>query len=106
MEFTKEQILLQTIVKKAWEDTVFKQKLITNPISVIENLTGERISIPEGKTIVVQDQTDASIIYLNIPVKPNMDNMELNEEQLEAVAGGWDLAFLSGFFSNFKFSNI
>lgn len=88
MELTKEQKLIQTIVQKAWEDEAFKQELIANPVKAIENLTGKSVNLPEGKTLVVRDQTEESIVYINIPVEPNMDDMELNEEQLEAVAGG------------------
>ena len=88
MEFTKEQKLLQTIVHKAWEDDAFKQELIANPVAAIEKATGERVNLPEGKTIVVRDQTDESTVYINIPAKQKMDDVELNEEQLEAVAGG------------------
>ncbi|WBX76783.1 NHLP leader peptide family RiPP precursor [Tenacibaculum ovolyticum] len=105
MELTKEQKLLQTVVQKAWEDINFKQELLVNPIVAIEKLIGQRISLPEGKTIVVCDQTDPSVVYINIPAEPNMDNMELNEEQLEAVAGGWDLNFLLNVFPSLKFSN-
>jgi len=88
MEFTKEQKIFQTIVQKAWEDANFKQELIANPIKAIENLTGKRIKLPENKTIVVRDQTDETVVYINIPAEPNMEDMELNEEQLEIVAGG------------------
>ncbi|QVY64634.1 NHLP leader peptide family RiPP precursor [Polaribacter sp. Q13] len=91
MEITKEQILLQTIVQKAWEDTAFKQELIANPIEAIEKLTGKKVNLPNGKTIVVKDQTDDSVVYINIPAEVNMDDMELNEEQLEIVAGGGTL---------------
>ena len=89
MEPTKEQKLFQTVVQKAWENTTFKQELIANPITAIENLTGKRVKLPEGKTVVVRDQTDASVVYINIPAEPNMDDMELTEEQLE-IAKFWD----------------
>jgi len=42
----------------------------------------------------VRDQTDESTVYINIPTKPNTEDVELNEDQLEAVAGGkanWDV---------------
>ncbi|WP_229201935.1 hypothetical protein [Arsenicibacter rosenii] len=38
--------------------------------------------------MVVNDQTDKSKIYVNIPAEPEIESMELSEEQLEAVAGG------------------
>ena len=84
----KSQDILQTVINKAWENETFKQELIANPIDAIEKATGERIRIPEGKTLIIRDQSDAAAIYVNIPAEPNMDDMELNEEQLEAVAGG------------------
>ena len=84
----KSQELLQAIITKAWEDNTFKQELILNPINAIEKATGERINLPEGKTLIVKDQTDNSMIYINILAEPNMEDLELNEEQLEAVAGG------------------
>lgn len=91
METTKEQKLFQTIVQKAWKSTSFKEELINNPIAAIESLTGKRVKLPKGKTIVVRDQTNESVVYINIPAKPNMDDIELTEDQLEIVAGGGDL---------------
>ena len=86
MELTKEQKLLQQVVNKAWEDKAFKEELVANPITAIEKLTGEKVNLPEDKTLVVRDQTNESTVYINIPAKQN--DVELNEEQLEAVAGG------------------
>lgn len=88
MILTKEQQLLQTIINKAWEDNTFKQELISRPIQAIESLTGEKVNLPKGKKLVVRDQTDESVIYVNIPGQSNMDDVELNEEQLEIIAGG------------------
>jgi hypothetical protein len=92
----KSQELLQKIITKAWEDKSFKEELIANPIDAIEKATGERINLPEGKTLIIKDQTDESRVYINIPAEPKMDNMELSEEQLEAVSGGgsiWPIGF-------------
>ncbi|UHG94885.1 NHLP leader peptide family RiPP precursor [Spirosoma oryzicola] len=88
MEFTKEQNLYAEIVQKAWEDDQFKSELLANPIPAIEKLTGQKPSLPQGKTLVVRDQTDESIVYINIPAKFNTEDVELNEDQLETVAGG------------------
>lgn len=94
MEFTQEQKLYVGIVQKAWEDPQFKRELIANPSEAIERATGHKLDLPEGKTLVVRDQTEGGVVHndttvcLNIPVKPNMDDVELNEEQLEVVAGG------------------
>lgn len=88
MKLSKEQQLLQTIVKKAWDDEAFKQELIANPVSAIEKLAGQQIKLPKGKSIVVQDQTDESVIYLNIPAEPAKYDTELNQEQLDTITGG------------------
>ena len=87
MEFSQEQKQYAEIVQKAWEDAEFKKELLANPVEVIEKLTGKKLNLPKGKKVVVRDQTDESVVYINIPPKPVMD-MELNEEQLESVAGG------------------
>lgn len=89
MEFTQEQKLYAEIVQKAWEDENFKKELVANPLEAIENLTGKKLNIPEGKTLVVRDQTAKDTVYINIPSDPKkIDDLELNESQLEAVAGG------------------
>lgn len=88
MEFTQEQKLYGEIVQKAWEDAQFKTDLMANPAEAIEKLTGKKLNLPQGKTLVVRDQTDESTVFVNIPAKPNTEDVELNEDQLEAVAGG------------------
>ncbi len=86
MKRPKEQQSYQAIIQKAWEDTSFKAALIANPVAAIEAFTGEKVSIPAGKTLLVQDQTAEDRLYLNIPAK--QDNVALQEEELEAVSGG------------------
>ena len=88
MEFTQEQKSYAEIVQKAWESPEFKSELTANPVEAIEKLTGKKLNLPAGKTLVVRDQTDESTVYINIPAKYNTEDIELNEEQLEAVAGG------------------
>ncbi len=88
MEFTQEQKLYAEIVQKAWEDAQFKSELVANPAEAIEKLTGQKLNLPQGKTLVVRDQTDEATVYINLPAKPNTEDAELSEEQLEVVAGG------------------
>ena len=88
MEKKKDEEVLQLIISKAWEDVNFRKSLIADPITAIENLTGAKIILPEGKTLVFNDQTDRSKVYVNIPCKPDIDDIELSEEQLEIIAGG------------------
>ncbi|KAB8155116.1 NHLP leader peptide family natural product precursor [Kordia sp. TARA_039_SRF] len=84
----KSQELLEKIIHKAWSDDAFKAALIANPLDAIEKATGERVQLPEGKTLIVRDQTSQEKIYVNIPAEPNMEDLELSEDQLEVVAGG------------------
>ncbi len=79
MEFTQEQKLYAEIVQKAWEDTQFKGELVANPVAAIEHLTGQKLNLPQGKTLVVRDQTDEGTVYINLPAKPNTEDFELNE---------------------------
>ncbi|WBX76789.1 NHLP leader peptide family RiPP precursor [Tenacibaculum ovolyticum] len=88
MEMTQEQKLYQDVVQKAWEDVAFKEELVANPVAAIEKLTGAKLNLPEGKTIVVRDQTNESTVYINIPAEQKLEDVELNDDQLEAVAGG------------------
>ena len=101
MELTKEQQLLQTVINEAWENETFKKELVTDPIAAIEKLTGDKVSMPEGKTLVVRDQTDEKTIYINIPAEQQLEDVELNEEQLEAVAGGKSLMAVVNPFEQF-----
>ncbi|QVY64641.1 hypothetical protein [Polaribacter sp. Q13] len=80
--------LHQELVQKAWESATFKEQLINNPEIAISEVTGVTSKLIEDTKIVVEDQTDSNIIYLNIPQKVNLDDFELTEEQMEMVAGG------------------
>jgi len=95
MEITQEQKLYQQVVQKAWEDAEFKAELVANPVAAIEKFTGKKMNIPEGKTLIVRDQTEQSTVYINIPAKPETD-VELNEDELEKVAGGCQHGLNSG----------
>lgn len=87
MEQRKQEVI-EVIISKAWEDINFRKELIADPVKAIEKLTGVKVVLPEGKSLIVNDQTDKSKIYVNIPAEPEIESMELTEEQLEAVAGG------------------
>jgi len=88
MELTKEQKILQRVLSEAWNNPSFKAELMTNPEEAVKSLTGESFSLPKGKTLEICDQSNPSKVYLNIPVKPDLSNVILTDEQLEEVAGG------------------
>lgn len=78
--------LMNSLVEKAIENASFKEELIKNPVSTIESVTGKKIE--ENVNFVVEDQSDSSILYLNIPRKVELSSLELTDEQLELVSGG------------------
>jgi hypothetical protein len=82
---------LQKIYTKTWQDESFKQSLIHDPVTTLNKIAIGEFSF-EGVKIQVNDQTDPSTLYLNIPANPQdlaMDfDMELTEEDLELIAGG------------------
>ena len=94
MELTKEQKILQQVLSEAWSNPTFKQELIASPEAAIKKLTGEFFELPEGKRLQVFDQSDADVICLNIPQQPTMDNVELTDDELELVAGGFIMPLL------------
>jgi len=80
-----------SITLKALRDESYKERLVADPAKGIQEL------FPEFNTdieIVVQDQTKPGTIYLNISpteaafLYEGIEDLELNEEDLELVAGG------------------
>ncbi|MEM6718281.1 MAG: hypothetical protein AAF611_03100 [Bacteroidota bacterium] len=86
----KGEELIETIVQRALDSTSFKNKLVANPRETVSEMLGRDLpsTFSNGKELVVEDQTDDSIVYLNIPRKIDHDNIELTLEELELVAGG------------------
>jgi len=85
-----EKELIQSIIIKCWEDESFKKNLISSPEKTIAKLTGKPFQIPNGKNLIVVDQSnDSRKHYINIPSAPNFDQLELTEEELELIAGGF-----------------
>ncbi|PXY46694.1 NHLP leader peptide family RiPP precursor [Flavobacterium hydrophilum] len=74
------------IITEAWENDNFKKSLLTNPEETLEKFFGR--SLPTGKKIKVADQSNPEYIYINIPVKPQMKDVELDEKKLDTVSGG------------------
>jgi len=95
-ENTKEaQTIINNIIQKCWENDNFKNKFINNPVEAIEEFTGKKYKLPDNKVLKVIDQSDENTIFLNIPRKGNIDDLELTDKELEAVAGGSVLATIA-----------
>lgn len=88
MDFLNDQNFLQDLAKKVREDATFKKNPLENPLKTIEGFSGYRIIIPQDKKIAIVDQTDPSIIFVNLPAEKSTTDVELNEEQLDIISGG------------------
>ena len=84
----KSQELMNALISRCWKDEAFKKQLIASPQETIEAFAGQPMNLPEGVQVRVNDQTDASVCNINIPLEPALDNLELTDEQLETISGG------------------
>lgn len=73
------------LIAKACTDEAFRQQLLSNPKAVVEQEFGE--ALPEGINVEII-QEPANTLYIVLPAMPE-SNDELNDEDLEAVAGGF-----------------
>lgn len=76
------------IVNNCWEDDNFKQRFVESPNETLAETFNKKFVTENGKGIVVVDQTDSDVFNINIMPPPDMDDLELTDEQLEQVAGG------------------
>lgn len=76
------------VIKKAWSDENFKQRLISDPKSVIAEELDE--TLPENIEFEVLQETENKV-YFVLPSNPTSvitSEEALSEEALETVAGG------------------
>lgn len=78
--------VIKKIIARSWEDPIFKQELIDKPIETIEKVIGKKIGISPDIKLKVIDQSNPSVIYLNIPHEDV--SRELSDAQLESIVGG------------------
>lgn len=87
----KQSEVIKRLVEKSWADPTFKKAFIADPVAAIEAETGTKITLPEGKKLVVMDQSNFDNYYLNLSryvYNQGWSDKELSDSQLEAVAGG------------------
>jgi hypothetical protein len=87
-EATGRQEMERRLIEKSLEDESFRQRLIEDPKGAVEQELGTRL--PEGVRVVSVEET-AKTIYLVLPSTSTAgaEGGELSDQQLEAVAGGW-----------------
>jgi Nitrile hydratase, alpha chain len=74
----------EKLILKAWQDSSFKQELLSNPKSALEK---EGISLPKNIEVQIVEE-NVNTYYIIIPSQPSSGE-ELSEAELEAVAGGY-----------------
>jgi len=78
------QKLIDQVRAKAWVDKGFRKVLIANPKKAIEELFN--ITLPEKLSINIMEEKPDSVTII-LPAQLN--EAELSDDQLDAVAGGW-----------------
>ena len=80
------------IVQKSIEDEDFRQQLLEDPKETLEGELETRL--PEEVQVRAVEET-ADAIYLVLPSTPMAggEGGELSDQELGAVAGGWDASF-------------
>ncbi|MDF2719438.1 MAG: leader peptide family natural product precursor [Paenibacillus sp.] len=66
-----DQVLKQQIIEKAWEDPSFKQKLLSDPKTAIQDAFG--VTIPDEIQLKALEETQTDF-YLVIPPNPAETN--------------------------------
>lgn len=82
-EMTRKDFELN-LVAKAWTDEGFRQQLISNPKTMVEQELGEKL--PEDINVEII-QEPLKTLYIVLPTKPETVD-ELDDKELEAIAGG------------------
>lgn len=81
--------ILEQVIHECWNNSSFMDKLKSDPVNSIEELTGHKIELPIGaENILIVDQTDPDKIYVNIPIEPKLENMELTENEMDDISAG------------------
>ena len=71
---------MQKIITRCWDDEEFKKRLMADPAKILD---AEGVSVPDGVSIRVVEDTD-QVRTLIIPPAPS----HLDDDQLKGITGG------------------
>ncbi len=77
------------LIEKCWKDSQFQKAIVSDPRSVIEKHTGQKL--PQNLKIVIHEE-DTNTLHFSIPPAP-ANVAELSDDDLEKVAGGTEVGF-------------
>ena len=80
------QALEAQLIERAMQDETFRQELVRDPKGVVARELG--IRLPEHVTVQVLEESPTTV-HLVLPQPPANAGVDLADEELEGVAGGF-----------------
>ena len=75
------------LVTRAWNDPAFRQQLLDDPRTALEQELG--VELPAQMTIQILEETPDTL-YMVLPESPEaLSTRELSDTELDAASGGW-----------------
>jgi hypothetical protein len=73
------------LVKKAWADDAFKQRLLSDPVAVFNE---NNLAVPDGLQVKIMEDTD-QVRHLPLPPKPALQEPVAQAQQDTVTQGSW-----------------
>jgi len=102
MNITKNEEIILSAIERAWEDQSFKNELINDPRKALASVSNSSFDLNNETGIKFIDapsfseddemisKTNSELV-VKIPPRMDLSDIELSEEELELVSGGFNL---------------